>query len=215
VSPWSLALAGWTTRSWARLYTPGLPRERGEGRRGEIASDLWEHAAWAGASGRSSHGTAAHIFGRTVLGMPSDVSWHVAELGGPEMTSGRRAVVGVVVILSALSVLMGAALIGGLFAGGWSATDDGLYGALLLLGVLAGLIGPFVALSGVYVLRRATAEGRSPNDGRTLIVAGTGAIAFFSGVVFWTVIGPIIAGAIVVYWVRQIRLWRNEQPVTP
>ena len=43
MSPWSLALAGWTTRSWARLYTTGLPRERGEGRRGEIASDLWEH----------------------------------------------------------------------------------------------------------------------------------------------------------------------------
>ena len=176
------------------------------------AAVRWEHASWAGETGRGAHATAAHIFARTVLGMPSDVSWHVGELGGPEMTFGRRALVGVAVILSALSVLMGAALIGGLFSGGWSATDDGLYGALLMLGVLAGLIGPFVALSGVYVLRRATAEGRSPKLGRTLIVAGTGGIALISGAVYWTVIGPIVAIAIVVYWAVRIPMWAKERP---
>jgi hypothetical protein len=116
------------------------------------------------------------------------------------------------VILSALSVLMGAALIGGLFSGGWSATDDGLYGALLMLGVLAGLVGPFVALGGVYALRRATAEGGSPKRGRTLIVAGTGGVALLMGAVYWTVIGPIIAIAIVVYWAVRIPMWARERP---
>ena len=98
----------------------------------------------------------------------------------------------------------------GLFCGGWSATDDGLYGAVLMLAVLTGLAGPFVALGGVYVLRRATAEGGSPKRGRGLIIAGTGGIAFLGGAVYWTVIGPIIAAAIVVYWVRRIRVWRSE-----
>ena len=210
MSPWSLALAGQITRGWAGIYTAGLPAALQQERRGEIASDLWEHAGWAGASGRGAHATAAHIFARTVLGMPSDVSWHIAELGGAEMTLGRKAIAGVVVILSTLSVLMGAALIGGLFSGGWSATDDGLAGVLLMVGVLAGLVGPFVALGGVYVLRRATAEGGSPKRARALIVAGTGGVALLGAAVYWTVIGPIVAASIVVYWAVRIRGWKSE-----
>ena len=74
MSPWSLALTGRITRGWARLYTAGLPVAMGEERRGEIASDLWEQASWAGETGRGARATAAHMFARTVLGMPSDVS---------------------------------------------------------------------------------------------------------------------------------------------
>ena len=128
------------------------------------------------------------------------------------MAFGSTAFFRVVAILAALSLLFAVLMTIGLITDQWSATDDGFGGALLAAAVAAGLLGPFVALGGVYVLRRAGAEGRSPSRGRALIVAGTAGIAFLGGAMFWTVIGPIIAIAIVVYWTRQIRDWRQEQP---
>ena len=59
-----------------------------------------------------------------------------------------------------------AGLTGGLVSGSWSATDDGVYGFVLLIATFWGLVGPFVAIAGVYVLRRATAEGRDRKLGR-------------------------------------------------
>ena len=208
---WSLALAGEITRGWARLYTAGLPAARGEERRGEIASDLWEHASWAGTSGRGAHATAAHIFARTVLGMPSDVSWHVAELGGPEMTFGSKAIAGVAVILGALSVVSAVSGTGGLVAGTWDASDE----LWLVAAGVAGFVGPFVALVGVYVLRRAAAEGRCPNRGRALIVAGTCGIALLAGAMYWTwPIGSGIAAAIVLFWLVKIVGWSRGRQAT-
>ena len=211
MNTWSLALAGEITRGWARLYTAGLPAATGEERRGEIASDLWEHASWAGACGRSGHATAAHIFARTVLGMPSDVSWHVAELRGPEMPFGSRAIVGVAVILGALSVLMAVSLTIALLTAPWHHSEDPLF----LAAVVAGLVGPFVALGGVYVLRRAAVEGDSPGRGRALIVAGTCGIAVLGGAMsHWTVVGPIIAVAIVLFWLVRIVGWSRGRAAT-
>ena len=59
---------------------------------------------------------------------------------------------------------------------------------------------------------RANAEGRSTKRARVMIVVGTLGIAGFAGILFWTIIGPIIAVAIVTYWVRKIRDWRGDTP---
>ena len=44
--------------------------------------------------------TAAHIFGRAVLGMPADLSWHAAELRGRhvETTTPRGILIGFTLI---------------------------------------------------------------------------------------------------------------------
>ncbi len=127
------------------------------------------------------------------------------------MTFGGTTFFRVVAALAALSLLFALLMTIGLITDQWSATDDGFFGALLAAAVVAGLFGPFVALGGVYLLRRAVAEGRSPDRARALIVAGTVGIAFLGGAMFWTVIGPIIAIAILAYWSRQLREWRQEQ----
>ena len=211
---WQLAAGGGFGRGWTRLYTTGLPAQVGGRRRTEIASDLWEQATYAGDSGDGPGRTAALIFGRTVLGMPADVSWHVAELGGPEMEGSlrRKALVGLTVVVAGLSLMTGVGMTVGLFIGGWSLTDGVIIGPIYLLGVIGGLAGPFVALAGVYLIRQAESEGRSLTRGRTLLVAGMGGIALLALLVFWTIIGPIIAVVLAVYWVRKVRSWTREHP---
>ena len=127
------------------------------------------------------------------------------------MTFVRKEIVAFAV-LGVLSVMSAVMMTGGLFTGGWSVTD-GLLGPVMLVAVLAGLIGPFVAVWGIYVLRRATAEGRSPKRGRTMIVAGTCGIAAIGIAMFWLVLTPIIGVAIVVFWVRRVRVWKREPAV--
>ena len=85
MSTWTLTWAGRFTRGWTRFYTTGLPPRIGCGRRDEIASDLWEQATEAAYQGDSAVATAAHIFGRALLGMPADLSWYAAELRGCHM----------------------------------------------------------------------------------------------------------------------------------
>lgn len=92
--------------------------------------------------------------------------------------------------------------------------DDGS-GPFYLVAVIAGLIGPFVALAGLYDLERAGSEQRSANRGRTLVVAGTVGIALLSGALFWTIIGPLIAVAILVYWGWKIPTWKREAGPSP
>lgn len=45
-----------------------------------------------------------------------------------------------------------------------------------------------------------------------MIVAGTLGIAGFGAVVFWTLIGPVIAIAIIAYWAYKIGQWRGGDP---
>ena len=45
-----------------------------------------------------------------------------------------------------------------------------------------------------------------------MIVVGTLGIAGFAGILFWTIVGPIIAIAIIAYWVHKIDEWQNGDP---
>ena len=72
-----------------------------------------------------------------------------------------------------------------------------------------------VALVGLEDLRRAHKEQGSLTRGRSLLVAGTCGIALLAGAVYWTVFGPVVAVAIVVYWVVKIREWRDRQELAP
>jgi hypothetical protein len=109
MSTWPLALAGVFTRTWVHAYTSGLPKLRGGERREEIASDLWEHATGAGLEGQSPGAAAAHIFGRTVLGIPADVAWHLGELKGEEMemSLNEKATVGAFIVLGVATIIFG------------------------------------------------------------------------------------------------------------
>ncbi len=61
-------------RSWSAIYTRGLPPEEAERRRDEIRSDLFEHAACAGATPAQQ----VHVLGRVLWGIPADLSWRRA-----------------------------------------------------------------------------------------------------------------------------------------
>ena len=85
-------------------------------------------------------------------------------------------------------------------------------GPAFLVAIMTGLAGPFVSLAGVYTLRRAEEEGRSPTPGRALVVSGMAGIALLMGMMFWTIIGPIIALGLVVFWALKIREWSRPAP---
>ena len=208
----SLRGAGRFTRSWTRVYTTGLPCQIRQDRRDEIASDLWEHAADAGAAGAGARATAAHIFGRAVLGMPADIVWHVGELKGTPMDDLKHQTLRLVAaaVVGVLSIATGIGFLVGLSQGNWSADDP--LGALFVLAIITGIAGPFVAVVGLYALRRAQAEGQRLTRPRALLVGGTVGVALLGGAVFWTIVGPLIAIGILGYWAVKIGEWRGERP---
>jgi len=209
--PSILSLSASSVRLWVHLYTTGLPASTRQSRRAEIDSDLWEQVECAEAVTLS---TAVHVFLRMLLGMPSDIAWHLADLGGNTMNRSftSKAFFGGMTLLGGLSVLAGVGLMVGFAEGSWTLDDDGGYGAIFLLAVIAGLVGPFAALAGIYEMRRAQAEGRSQNTGKTLVVVGTLGIAAIAGAMWWTIIGPLLAVAIVAYWMLQFGGWPRQQP---
>lgn len=69
-------------RGWVDLYTRGLPGELRDGRRDEIAGDLWSQFEEAAVIGRSERATANEILVRLVAGIPADISWRMAHRGG-------------------------------------------------------------------------------------------------------------------------------------
>lgn len=206
VSPLGLAMN--TVRGWVRLYTSGLPAAIQHRRRAEVDSDLWEQGEMAAEETASN---AGHILARLVLGMPADISWHIAELGGPTMERSMtaKALVAGTVVLGGLSIALGVGLLIGLAEGGWSLNDGADF--VLFLALLAGLAGPFAALAGAYALRRAEAENKPQRTGRALLVAGTLGIAAIAGAVWWTIVGPIVAVGIVLYWLVRLGGWRSQQ----
>jgi len=181
MSTWPLALAGVFTRTWVNAYTTGLPRHAGGERREEIASDLWEQATTSGVEGQGANTVAAHIFGRTVLGMPADVAWHLGELKGEdmEMSIGQKSVVGAFVVLGIATMVFGVLLGTNGIVDGW--LNDSPLDAVYEVLILASMIGQFVAVAGVYAWRRADSEGRSTKKTRSMIVVGTLGIAVLGG----------------------------------
>ena len=209
---WPLLLAGRLTRVWVQTYTLGLPARVRAERNDEIASDLWEQATEGGSEGESANRTAAHIFGRTVLGMPADVAWHLGELKGHDMqmSIGQKSIVGAFILLGLLTVNFSVMLIVSGISDRWLFSDTG--DTIMGLIWLVFSAGPFVAVAGVYAWRRALAEGRSTRNARILIVTGTLGMAGVAAMMWWTVVGPLIAIVVVMYWVNKILKWRSDSP---
>ena len=214
----SAATAGWAgrvTRRWVRVYTTGLPRQVARERRDEIASDLWEHAADAGAAGAESRATAAQILGRTVCGVGADFAWLLDELKGSPMQHDTHdnLRLAAAAVVGLLSITLGIVFLAGGLEGPWS-VDDAFF-EFTLLAVITGIVGPFVAVLGLYALRRAQAEGESLTRPRLLLIGGTGGVALLGGAAFWTILGPLVAIGIVGYWIVKIAEWRGERPLAP
>ena len=212
MNTWPLLLAGSLTRGWVQAYTTGLPTRIRAERKDEVVSDLWEQATDGGIEGESPNSVAANIFGRTVLGMPADVAWHVGELKGADiqMSFGQKSVIGAFIVMGIATLVFGLAIFFNGIAQGWLFTDirDTVEGLVLL----SFMGGPFVAIGGVYAWRRADSDGGSTKWARVMIVAGTLGIAGLAGFMYWTVVGPVIALAIVAYWVYKVRRWRSVAP---
>ncbi|MDA1095761.1 MAG: hypothetical protein O3B84_00675 [Chloroflexi bacterium] len=209
MNTWPLVVTGSLARSWASVYTAGLPKLIRTERRSEIASDLWEQATNGGFDGKSANAIAAHIFGRVVLGMPADIAWHLGELKGENMeySVGQKSVIGVFTVLGVLTVLFGTLIVQSGIADGWLFSDLG--NSVMSVLVFTSIAGPFVAVAGVYAWRRADAEERSTKNARVMVVVGTLGISVLSFLMYWTIVGPIIGAAIVAYWVYKVRGWRT------
>lgn len=203
---WPLEISGQIARGWTQIYTAGLPTKIRIERKAEIKSDLWEQAIDGVNEGRRTSVVAAHIFARTTLGIPADVAWHLGELKGADMhmSFGQRSAVGVFIVLGVASVFFALAL--GVSGDGFNGWQDIAFGLLALMGI----VGPIISIAGVYAWRRANAEGRSTKKAQTLIIVGTLGIAGLAGMMYWTLIGPLIAVAVVTYWIFKIRNWRGE-----
>ena len=214
MSTWLLFITGSLTRGWVRTYTTGLPARIRAERKEEIASDLWEQASAGGNEGESANAIAAHIFGRAVLGMPADVAWHLGELKGDDMqlSFSQKATVGTFIALGIATLALGVMIFKSSITSDWFFNDmsDTIMGLMMMVF----MVGPFIAVAGVYAWRRADAEGRSTKNARTLIVVGTLGIAGMAGFWWWTVVGPIIAIGIIAYWVNKIGEWRGDPPAT-
>ena len=64
-------------RGWVRLYTAGLPPDRRDDRRAEIASDLWEHERDTRVTGGRPEVMATTVLGRWLIGVTGDLSWRM------------------------------------------------------------------------------------------------------------------------------------------
>ena len=212
MNTWPVALAGSLTRGWVRAYTMGLPTRIRAERKEEIASDLWEQASAGGNEGESANAIAAHIFGRAVLGMPIDVAWHLGKLKRDDMqlSNNQKTIVGAFFVLRIATLVFGVLLIIGGMTQDWLFND--MSNTIMDLMMVVFMVGPFVAVVGVYAWRRADAEGRSTKNARTLIVVGTLGIAGMAGFMWWTIVGPTIAIGIVAYWANKIGQWRSDPP---
>lgn len=69
-----------TVLRWVSWYTRGLAAGLGEARRGELASDLWEHTSDGRSTGVSDLLINVEVLERMVAGVPSDLSWRRAHL---------------------------------------------------------------------------------------------------------------------------------------
>ncbi|MDJ0323044.1 hypothetical protein QMG61_04605 [Cryobacterium sp. PH31-AA6] len=102
---------------WCSWYTREVDVHAAEGRRDELASDLYEHAIWAEKSGASPRRVARSILSRALRGAPADLSWRHAQrrqiaLADPTGFHLRR----VEGALSALVLVVASAVLGwGLF----------------------------------------------------------------------------------------------------
>ena len=210
----ALLLAIALAQAWVRLYTAGLRPNVRDGRRAEIASDLWEQQQAASVLENRSGGTALQVLARVLLGVPADLSWRVTAGRMRRVDSlperrvrmnrslAQKGFLVVALLLTAFYLFLGVsnALINqeptfverfGAFWGG-------------VLGSLIGFIPAALIAAGLWLQRRAPVRG-----GILVLVA---AVPVAVGM-YWTVFGPLLALLLVVFWIsRTRRLARERKP---
>ena len=126
------------------------------------------------------------------------------------MSIGQKSVVGAFILAGVATFVFGVLIMIRVITGEWLFTN--VYDTVTAFMLLMFMAGPFVAIAGVYAWRRADSEGRDTKRAQTMIVAGTLGIAGFGAVMWWTIIGPVIAIAIAAYWAYKIGQWRGGAP---
>jgi hypothetical protein len=97
--------------AWAAWYTSDLEPAVADGRRDEIASDVWEQAA--GQADRPAAALAASIAGRVVRGIPADLAWRWRMPSGfPRETGVMRAGLAIALVLSSAVLALGVGALG-------------------------------------------------------------------------------------------------------
>jgi hypothetical protein len=122
MSGWFARVSSQVAQTWTNVYTRGLPVERRDARRAELASDLWEHAHDAPTHSATSQSTA--ILGRMLAGVPADIAWRIEERAGRTRHSPsfrHPIVITVLAVLAGMMALVGlpgpaAAIVTGLIA---------------------------------------------------------------------------------------------------
>jgi len=127
-----------------------------------------------------------------------------------QLSNNQKTIVGVFFVLGIATLVFGVLLIIGGITQDWLFNDmsDTIMGLMMVIF----MVGPFIAVAGVYAWRRADAEGRSTKNARTLIVVGTLRMAGMARFMWWTIVRPIIAIGIVAYWANKIGQWRSNPP---
>lgn len=69
---------------WTAFYTRGLDAGVAADRQDEIASDLYEHAAWAAESGLSPAALARSVRRRALFGAAADLAWRHQQVRGAD-----------------------------------------------------------------------------------------------------------------------------------
>jgi len=95
-------------RSWAELYTRGVPAALRAARRDEIDDDLWCQNEEAAALGRSPRALGAEMLMRLLLGMPADVSWRLSHGGRAVASDSERSSSVSTRLIGAMAVIAGA-----------------------------------------------------------------------------------------------------------
>ncbi|RZS65865.1 hypothetical protein EV187_1569 [Agromyces ramosus] len=92
---------------WTMTYTRGLDARIAAGRQDEIASDLHEHAVWAGEVGVTPRRLAWSIRLRALRGAPADLIWRSAVLrrADPGVRLALRAHAALLAVVLAVGVL--------------------------------------------------------------------------------------------------------------
>lgn len=162
-------------RGWVDLYTRGLPAELRDGRRDEIAADLWSQFEEAAVIGRSERATATEILVRLLAGIPADVSWRMAHREGrSEEAKPSDDAIGTVG-LGWAAIFAGAGLMGLLLRYSEVVTSDVLYWAGVVAEVALALVLAGLALGFQDRLGR-----------RAIVAASVGALcAVFAAVGLW------------------------------
>lgn len=175
--------------AWVSAYTAGLPAEVRDRRRGEVASDMWEHAREADTRGHGERSFRAHVLLRLLFGMPADVIWRM-EQEWLAARKGRQEPRQRGLIMRASTATKGFHIVGGLLALFYVA-----FGFSVLFGLDRELDEPWThaipnfALAGAFALGVWLRRTRSRLGSVVMLLsvapAGIGA--------WWTIATPLLA----------------------